>query len=472
MSFGLNRLIALALIINFSIFADEEPSTLYLDLEKAEDIGIENSPELKMIGSQQKIKKLLVNENWRQYFPTASIRWDRSSSIIENTADSRNQRFTLNVDQVVYDGGRRSLALDASLGELALAKYDVKIALNKLRFKIRTLFFSILSKKSQLITLERSIKRQSDQLFYANRELQLGETTKIKVLELENRLNEIILQEKTARIDYESQIQEFKILLRLKSSSEIKLIGNILGDVNYNYRNFDGENLINLASNFRVEFDKARAEHLQTQSKYKYAQTFYIPTVSVGGFHGYRGDEYPPREREYGFNFRVSMLLGPNSLQDTGNYTSRNENNDRFLTSSTTLGIYDNLQYQREIVTSGNAAYQAKVNLNQIGDIIASEVKKSLNSYRVSWDAMKQADENVILFEKRIQIKEEQVRLGEAPRTELAETEIRYLEAKNAQIASRLRFMSSIAELELATGLSLDQLGLIKFGEVLPIEKN
>lgn len=469
---GIIRFLLISCFFSFSLFGDDDTSILYLDLEKAENIGIENSPELKMISSQQKIKKLIVNENWRQYFPTASIRWDRSSSIIENTADSRNQRFTLNLDQVIYDGGRRSLALDASLGELALAKYDVKIALNKLRFKIRTLFFSILSKKSQLLTLERSIKRQSDQLYFANRELNLGETTKIKVLELENRLNEIILQEKTAKIEYESQIQEFKILLRLKSNSIIKLIGNILGDVDYNYRNFDEENLINMASNFRIEIDKAKAEHLQTQSKYKYAQTFYIPTVSVGGFHGYRGDEYPPREREYGFNFKVSMLLGPNSLQDTGNFTSRNENNDRFLTSSTTLGIYDNLQYQREIVTSGNAAYQAKVNLNQIGDIIASEVKKSLNSYRVSWDAMKQADENVSLFEKRIQIKEEQVRLGEAPRTELAETEIRYLEAKNAQIASRLRFMSSIAELELATGLSLDQLGLIKFTEVLPVDGN
>ena len=63
---------------------------------------------------------------------------------------------------------------------------------------------------------------------------------------------------------------------------------------------------------------------------------------------------------------------------------------------------------------------------------------------------------------KRIKIKEHQVKLGEARRTELAENEIRFLEAKNAQIAAKVRYMTSIAELEISTGLSLDSLKLLE----------
>lgn len=441
----------------------KEISTIRLNLNEAENLGIQNSPEIRLISSQQRIKDLLVNENWRNYFPTATVRWDRNSSVIENSADSRNQRFTLNVEQVVFDGGRRSLALDAALADLALSKYDFKINLNQLKYKIRSSFFDILSSKAQYATLQKSLIRQKEQLYFAQKELELGEASQINVLELENRVNEIELQEKSSKIDLNTKIQEFKILLRVNTDLNLDIKGDLMKDTGFSHKPLEIDNLLGISKTQRVEYDKSKAEYLQAKSQYDYAQSFYVPTVSVGGFHGYRGEEYPPREREWGLNFRVSMLLGPNSVQDSSNYISRNQDTDRSLSSSTSLGIYDNLQYKREIVSTGINAYQTKLKLKQLDDIISTEVKKALANYKNSWEAMLQADSNIELFEKRIHIKETQVKLGEAPRTELAETEIRYLEAKNAQIKARLRYMSSIAELELSIGLSLDQLDLIKF---------
>lgn len=437
-------------------------NTLLLDIFSSEKVGIENSPQIKLISHQQQIKKLLVQENWRNYFPTATIRWDRNTNVIRNSDDSRSQRVTLNVEQVVYDGGRRSLALKTALNDLDLAKYDLRLALNDLRYKIRSSFYNLLSKKAQMVVIKKSIERQSEQVFFAESEKKLGESTVIQLLEIKNRLNEIKLQEKNVKIAYSTQIEDFKILLRIGSDNNIDLKGDILNSVVYKYEELPEEDLIGIASKLRIEFDKTKAAEIQAVSQNEYAKTFYIPTISLGGYYGYRGEEYPPRQPEMGFNFRMSMMLGPNTFSDSSNIVSRNDDTDRTYSSSTSFAIMDQLQYKRQIVSTGIAAYQAKLSRMQVADIIKNEVKKVHSNYKISWDAMKQADENMEIFEKRILIKQEQVRLGEARRTDLAETEIRYLEAKNAQIAARVRYMLSIAELEIATGLSLDDLKLIQ----------
>ncbi|EMN11485.1 TolC family protein [Leptospira borgpetersenii] len=440
----------------------EAKEKIILDIGSAERLGVENSPEIRLISSQQQIKRLLLNENWRAYFPTATVRWDRSHNIVSNTDDSRNQRLSLNVDQVVFDGGRRSLALDAAMSDLALAKYDLRLALNELRFKIRSKFYEVLSRKSAIEVYERSIDRQKQQLELGKKELELGESTVIRILEVENRLNEIKMQHENARMEYNNLLEDFKILLRLQANSELELKGDLLNSVKYNFIQFEEINLISLARKYRVDFDRAKAKELQTESQHRYAKSFYIPTVSLGGFYGYSGADYPPRQPEWGLNFRISMLMGPNQITDSSNFVSRRDDTDRSLSSSTTVSIYDQLSYKKQIVSTGVDAYQAKIASKQLGDIIETEIRKSLRGLNISWQSMRQEDENIIIFEKRLNIQELQVKLGEATRPQLAETEIRFLEAKNAQIGARLKYLNSIAQMELSTGLNLDDLHLFE----------
>ncbi len=455
-------IIFLLLFVSFENRYGEKSIPLSLNVTEAEKLGIENSPQIKVIGYQQQVKNLLVTENWRNYFPTVSVRWDRNTNIIQSADDSRNHRLSLNVDQVVYDGGRRALALQTVLSDLALQKYELRLALNDLRFRIRTAYYNLLSRKAQIAVYENSVKRQSEQLYYANNELRLGETTEVQVLEVENRLNEIVVQEKNSQIGYSNQMEDFKILLRLPSETLVDLQGDILKSANFRFEELDEEELVGYAYKYRVEFDRAKAQELQTTAQYQYAKAYWIPNLSIGGYSAFRDVDYPARQQEWGLNFKVSMLLGPNTFSDTSNYTSRNDGTDRSLSSSTAVSFYDQLPYKRQIVSTGIAAYQAKLNRKQLDDIIKNEVKKALSNYQASWVAMKQADINVRLFEKRIKIKEHQVKLGEARRTELAENEIRFLEAKNAQIAAIVRYMTAISELEISTGLSLDSLKLLE----------
>ncbi|PJZ68269.1 channel protein TolC [Leptospira perolatii] len=435
---------------------------LVLDQRKAEDIAVENSPEMKLISSQQSIKTLIVKENWRTYFPTASVSWFRNANVIENESDSRSQRLALTMEQIVFDGGRRSLALQAALNDLNLSRYDFLLAVNNLKFKVRSAYFNLLSNKAQFEMQNRSIERQKEQLRFAKREQQLGETTEVQVLQIENRLNEIILQNKRTESSFLSGIEEFKIQLRLPSSARIRLAADILNGITFNYKELPLDQLVGLAFRSRVEFDRTKAAELQAMSEYEIAKSFYIPSISVGGFYAASGDRFEPKQREYGFNFRVSMALGANTLQDTSNYISRNDDTNRSLTSTTTLGIMDNLQYKRKIAQTGIAAEQARLTRAQLDDIIRIEVSKALQNYRLAWEALKLADENAKVFEKRLRIKEKQVGLGDVRRVDLAETEIFYVEAVNAMIANRVQFMTAVSQLEMAVGANLDSLELIK----------
>jgi outer membrane protein len=435
---------------------------LVLTIRSAEDVGIENSPEIKLISSQQMIKELLVNESWRTYFPTASVSWFRTNNASLNESDSRSQRLALNLDQVVFDGGRRSLALQAAMSELNLSRYDLAIALNQLRFKIRQSFYKILSGKAQIDILEKSIERQKEQLKYSKRELSLGETTELQMLQIENRLNEITLQRNNAKIQYRNDMEEFKILLRLPSEANVELQGDILTGVTFNYQELAEDELSKIAISSRVEIDRAKAKEIQATSEKEIAESYYIPTLSLGGFYAGSGDRLDPTQREYGLNFKINMLLGPNSVQDTSNYISRNDDTNRSLTSSTTVNIYDQLQYKRTLAQSSIAFTQAKVNRRQLNDIIRIEVIKALSSLKSSNENLNLSDENVKIFDKRLSIKILQTNLGDSRRIDLAETEIFFLQAKTAQINARVQYLTSIAQLELAIGANLDTLKLME----------
>ncbi|TGL64328.1 TolC family protein [Leptospira sarikeiensis] len=448
------------ILIPYLLFAEGE--TLVLDQRKAEDIAVENSPELRMLGGQQMIKALLVRENWRAYFPTASVSWFRNANVVENDSESRSQRLALTLDQVVYDGGRRYLALQAALNDLNLSKFDFLLGINNLKFKVRSAYYNLLSNKAQLEIQKRSIDRQKEQLRFAKREKQLGDSTELQVLQIENRLNEIILQSKRTETAYQSGIEEFKIQLRLPSTAKILLSADILNGITFSYKEIPIEQLIGLAMQSRVEFERNKAAEMQALSEFEIAKSFYIPTVSVGGYYAGSGDRFEPRQREYGFNFKLSMPIGPNTLQDTSNFISRGDDTNRSLTSTTSMNIMDNMQYKRKIAQTGISAEQARITRKQQDDIVRIEVIKALQNYRQSWESMIIADENAKLFEKRLKIKEKEVSLGDAKRVDLAETEIFYLQAINTMITSRVQYLTTVSQLEMAVGASLDSLELIK----------
>ncbi|TGL32653.1 TolC family protein [Leptospira koniambonensis] len=439
-----------------------ENELLILDQQKAEDIAIENSPDLRLLGGQQKIKALLVKENWRSYFPTASVSWFRNANVIENDSESRSQRLALTLDQVVYDGGRRHLALQAALNDLNLSKYDFLLGINNLKFKVRSAYYTLLSNKAQMEIQKRSIDRQKEQLRFAKREKQLGDSTELQVLQIENRLNEIQLQYKRTETSFLSGIEEFKIQLRLPSTTNILLAADILNGITFSFKEIPLDQLISIAFQSRVEFERNKAAELQALSEFEIAKSFYIPTLSIGGYYAGSGDRFEPKQREYGFNFKLSMPIGANTLQDTSNYISRNDDTNKSLTSTTTMNIMDNLQYKRKIASTGISAEQAKITRKQQDDIVRIEVLKAIQNYRQCWESMILADDNAKLFEKRLKIKEKEVSLGDAKRVDLAETEIFYLQAVNTMITSRVQYLTAVSQLEMATGTSLDSLELIK----------
>lgn len=441
------------------VLTGEQP--VLWSVQMAEQTAIENSPEIKLLGGQQLIKRLLVSEAWRKYFPTASLGWARNSTVTDNQTDSRNQRVVLTIEEVVYDGGRRDLAMNAAISDLALSKYDYLIALNQLRFQVRQTFYGLLGKDSQIEGLRKSVSRQRQQVRFSKAELELGQTTELELLTLQNRLNEIELQLKTAEIERRNGLEELRILIRVQDQRNMRLVGDFLRTVYFHYRAVKEVDMVASAQRNRVEFDRAKAQELQAVAQKDIAESYWIPQVSVGGFYGYSGDRYPPRQREYGFNFRVSMRLGGHTGEDSSSLSSANENTKRTLSSNTSLGIYDNMDYERNIVAGRLGAAQARLSRVQLEDKIRVEVSRSVQNYHATYEAMQLADKNIALFEKRLRINDEQLRLGDIRRLDLAETEIRYLEAKNAQLGARLAHMIAAAQLEIAAGVPIDSMQLL-----------
>ncbi len=467
---------AILILLTLNLYADNKKNgpkrspggyasleILQLNLENSLGIAINNNFQLKAIKARSKVYDLSIIESWREYFPTLSLSYMKTEDIRKRESDTRQHKFSADTEFVVFDGGKRSLNYDITKLKAILARNDYRIVLNQLIREINKVYLQTLQKKDVIDIYKMTLEKGQMQLRFIKKEYSLGEATKLNVLEIEAKVKEIELSYEQAKDDYSTALNNFKLLLKLDWRQPIELVGSIEKDVELlPIENIDIEEYIAIAIKKRKEIESSEVELAINRKSYTFNRLYYFPKFSLGLNYSLTDEQFIPREKGWGINFKVtSALFGNTGSYNTG-YNESENRNTRTFSDSGSVNVLDDMGYKRRIVESKIELNSAAENVKDVKQQISLEILNSYSALKNSWKMIHIARQQLELYDTLLKIERLKANMGESRRYDLMEKEIERGEAAIDYLGSKVKNLMAILALETAMGVDAGYLKLYK----------
>ena len=431
--------------------------TLILGLNESVAIAVKNSFDLREIRAREGIYELSIIESFREYFPSLSFSYMQTDEVKRRESDSRMSRLTAETEFVVYDGGRRGLNYDMSKLNALLARNDYRIALNRLVVSIREQYLNLLRLKETVDIYNRTLERALMQLEFIKKEYELGDATRLSVMEIEAKVKEVELNLKEAGDSYETALMQYRLGLRLNRHRPLAIDGDIDRDFSIiPVGEVDPEELIAKAVRKRKEIESSIVSSEISRKNYEINRSYYLPNVSLGFNYSLSDEDFPPRGKGWGVNVKVTSRLFGNSFSGGGGYNEDGNGNSRALSRNGSVDILNDMPYKRGIAESRIEMARADDEKVMARESISLEVASSCTVMKNSWDMIEISGRRLELYDSLLEIERLKADMGESRRYDLLEKEIERGEAAVALLNSKIRYLMAVSALEIAIGADVD----------------
>lgn len=441
----------------FNESAEEHASGYAVDLERALSIAIINNFELKAIKAQKKINDLAVRESWRDFFPALTLSYFQTEEVRERAPDSRQHKLGIDSTVTIYDGGKRKLAYDAARLKSILAANEYRVALNNFIASIIRAYLGVLQSRETIAIHELTLSQGQMQLSFIQKELALGDATKLDALAIEAKVKEMELNLEKAKDEYTQRLNQFKLLLKIERTAPLAVEGNIEKDFVFFLPDdrIDEELLISLALKNRKEIESADAEYKLAMTNLRMSENYYLPKLSLGLNYNLTDDAFFPREKGWGVSVQVSSALFGNSGSLNSGLSESGNGNSRAISNTASANVLDSISYKRAILESTVQFKTAAEKKKQVRREIALEVVSLVSTLKNSWKMMDIAKKQLELYDSFLHIERLKANMGESRRYDLVKKEIERGEAAVAHLSSLVNYLTASFSLELAAGVDI-----------------
>lgn len=428
-----------------------------VNFTKALTIAISKNHELKAIQARAGIYRYQIEESFREYFPSLSLSYSKTDEVRKRSGDDRQGRLSLSSEVILYDGGRRSLNHDMAKLDAILARNDYRIAMNKLTVQVKNLFLNLLNLKERMAILERTLSAAKLQHSFISKEFELGDSTKLSVLEIAAKVKEVELSLKKSQGDYSSQINKFKLLLKLHRRLPLEIEGQVERDFKIiPFHLINKEELITIALKKRREIESMVLQVERSRRNYEINKNYFMPKLSMGFNYNLSGEEFPPREKGWGINFKISSQFMGSSLSGGSGYNESGNGNSRAFSRNAGINLLNNMSYKRGILESEIDLFVSQNKLKDTKDGISLEVESLYKELINARDMMKIAKQRLELYNSLIEIERAKKNMGESRRYDLVEKEIERSKSALALMDAKIKYLTSISNLEMAMGVNIN----------------
>ncbi|MCR8627650.1 transporter [Leptospira interrogans serovar Canicola] len=418
--------------------------------------------------------KELISERWRDLLPTLGVNMTRQKYIIEHSNDYVYNAILVNLEQIVYDGGKKKLDLDIAKLEETLSREDFKITSSKVKLEVEKTFMSTLVALAKVALNKKSVERAKEQLRLAKLEAKLGFTTQIQVLSVASRLQEIEFALVKSVNEYLKAKNDLKLAMSLDHQFDLIIEGNLLTDFYLSYPNFKREVLIDNAQNQRSEIVRIKINNRKLSKERELAENAWIPQISVGGSYGRTGVTYPLQNDTWNVNVKVVFPLGGSTNTTTENLGMRYNNqassgfagtvNPNFnAATSNNLQVLDNMSYSRKVMESKIKLGDSIAEKKRLEQSIAIEVEKASDFVKESYDLITIGSGMVYFRYESMRLMNTKIQVGEAKRSDILFAETELVGAQEKLVDAIGKYCTSAYELEWVSGMPPDSLKLFDY---------
>lgn len=434
--------------------------TLRLDLDTAVRVGAANYFALQALRNREAVTAELITERWRAYLPGVGVSYNRNRDINKAAADSINHEIRINIEQVIYDGGRRSLDLDIAKVEKLLAREDFRVTYNKLRLDIQKAYFKVLAARTKLLLNAKSLERARVQLRDARREESQGFSTRVQVLTVASRLREIELALTRSIHEHRQALYDLKLLLNLDVKANVQTVGDIFGDFVLRPPSVPLQPLIESALVNRPEVNRSVTNVHKLRKEKQLAEDSWIPRVSIDGYAGRNGPRFPVRDESWGVNLRLTFPIGSTTSNSSTGFAQSQTDNRQSGTTSTEMRFFDDLSYDRRVLESKIALGEGLAEHRQLPNRLSIEVQRAFDLLQEAWESIRIGNGRVYFQFESLRLTHARYRVGDTRRSDILFQETELVRAQTELTDAIAAYMTSAYELEYTAGRNPGDLNL------------
>ena len=440
---------------------------IVLDLNSAVRVGIANDFALRSIAYRKEAARQLLTERWRAYLPSVGVSFDRTRTINDADPDALTSEIRLTIEQLVYDGGQRALDVDLAKIDALLAEEDFKLTYAQLTRSIQNAYLDALTAHGKIQLNIKSLERAQVQLRQAQLEEQVGLSTKVQVLTIASRMREIELAVQRAHNQYNQAIYSLKEAMNLDFKVDLRLRGDLFRDFYLEVPEVRVEELVERARSLRPEYKRSLAQIHRLKKEREITEDEWIPRISVGGYVGHAGEEFPLREDTWGVNFRVTFPIGSNTASTGSSLDSTRDGSTRTGSTNSQIALFDDLGRERRSLESKTALSDSINEHNQLVNSLAIEVSRAHDNLRESWESIRIGNGRVYFQYASIRILEKSYAAGSVRRADILEAEIELVRAQEDLTDAIAAYLKAVHEIEFVSALEAGALNLyrVKPGE-------
>jgi outer membrane protein TolC len=437
--------------------SEKKSESLKLDISSSVSIALSNSFELEEIRAREGLYSLAIGEKLRSYFPTLTFSYMQTDEVKKRETDSRSSRVSVESEIVLYDGGKRSLEYDSAKLNALLARNDYRISVNRLVVSVREGYLNLLKLNETLKIYKQTLEHGEMQLKFIRKEFELGDATKLSVLEIEAKVKEIELSLKQAGDEFDAASKKFKLLLRISRHTPLEIAGDLDRDfVIIPAGGVDDEELVAIALKMRKELESSAAKYEISMRNNQMAENYFLPNISLGLNYNLSGEEYPPREKGWGVNIKFSSRIFGNTISGGTGYSESGNGNSKSRSGNSSADILNDMPYRSTLLQSRIDMAKSGDELSVLKESIAAEVGSLSAEIRNSWEMIGIASKQVELYDAQLVIERLKADMGESRRYDLLEKEMERGKSAVALLNAKIKYLMAASALELSTGMDID----------------
>lgn len=399
----------------------------------------------------------------RAFLPDLELGYAQSDSVTVGDPDTRVDRISLGVNQLVFSGGRELAALRMAKRELRVKDFSYGSLERAVRHQVVVAFVEVLKNRRILEIRVRAMENLARQGEIARKELELGEIRRVDLLDILLESSDYALTIDQSEQELLNSRYELAVLLNLP----LDQLADPEGALNEDYRGrFDAQlKDEEFLPRMRAEAQRnnqdligGRLREMQAYESYKDYRLAWLPRIEATADMAVSGRDYPLNEPSFtlGLNFSFDLPLLPSTLQVQGGQKNPDEYNRSF---STTTGIGDNLEGVTDALSAKNNLTMARMELENTRRSVDFSLRSRVEELTRGQNRLAILKDRLTLQEEKLRIQEQELRLGQITRLNFVESEIDLADQRIEYVENLVSLHSLEEELISLSGISVESEG-------------
>ncbi|MCL1928589.1 MAG: TolC family protein [Treponema sp.] len=436
-------IMVLCFLTAHSVLAQRTDKRMILGFEETGRLAVAASAEIKMFRAQRALREGTWALSMRAFLPQLSFVASEDERLSLISADSFTKTYSINMEQLLFDGGRTRTARAAERTELILLSDELKRNESAVIEAALSFYRQILLSRLIIVIREAALLSLNEQKRILEEELILGMIIPLDLIHADITVREAELELLSMKIQGEELEKQFMELLGLDDMPELSEQVDI-------YRSPvipDAIAVHRLALGRNPDLHRIVHSIMQKETEAKFASRSWIPAVKAIGTYSVSGQHYPLTRQSWTAGITLSFS-SPWFGASTGGSAGWEPPYDKTAKLQGSFTPLPDPASGLSAKQAGLALALERENYQNVLDRLARQAVLEVNNLQLNEQRRMLAVESLKLGAEKYRLSEVLLSLGRITRLELMEERLEYEKKEMVAVEAAIALLEAERSLE------------------------